>query len=122
MEKIVIDNFRSFKDQEFNFSKVNILIGENSGGKSSFLKFILALKQTVLNKGVNLKLNGDYVDLGNYYEVIHQHEVEKNLSFSFEFGKEYVDYYYKFLIAYLDKPSEEEKKTFTNFLDKELGD
>ncbi|HWY10784.1 MAG TPA: AAA family ATPase [Bacteroidia bacterium] len=89
--KIGIDNFRSFKGQEFGFSKVNILIGENSAGKSSLLKFILALKQT-MNKGTNLKLHGEYVDLGNYQEVIYYHELSNKLRFSFNFEDECKNY------------------------------
>ncbi|MGO4710741.1 AAA family ATPase, partial [Chryseobacterium sp. 2TAF14] len=65
MFDLSINNFRSFKNQSFKFSRINILIGENSGGKSSLLKFLLSLKQTIESPyEVNLKLKGDYTDLG----------------------------------------------------------
>jgi predicted ATPase len=92
---IGIHNFRSFQNQNFNFSRINILIGENSGGKSSFLKFLLALKQTVDRPlESNLKLTGDYVDLGNYEEVVYGKKKSENIIFSFEdFCYEYFDFF-----------------------------
>lgn len=94
MFKLGIKNFRGFLDNEFTFSRINILIGENSAGKSSILKFLLALKQSLQvpnSRDYNLTLAGEEVDLGNYEEVIYNHEVDRNLSFSFEVGKEYVE-------------------------------
>ncbi len=122
MQKVTLDNFRSFKNQEFNFSKVNILIGENSGGKSSFLKFLLALKQTVLNKNINLKLYGDYVDLGNFHEVIYQNKTDEKLSFSFEFGKEYSDFYFHFIAGLVPNIEEEQKKIFLDDVRRYIGE
>ncbi len=95
MFKLKLQNFRGFLDNEFTFSRVNILIGENSAGKSSLLKFLLALKQSLRvpnSRDYNLTFSGEDVDLGNYEEIIYNHEVDRNLSFSFEFGKEYVDF------------------------------
>ena len=53
-----IHNFRSFQNQDFNFSKVNILIGENSGGKSSLLKFLLPIISLKSNNDEKFKLYG----------------------------------------------------------------
>jgi predicted ATPase len=101
MTKISINNFRSFKNQNFSFSKVNILIGENSSGKSSFLKFLLAVKQTTLNKFSNFKLYGDFVDLGNYDDVIYYHNFNDSINFKFEFGLDYSRYYFGFFTQFL---------------------
>ena len=96
MFNLNLNNFRSFKDQSFNFSKINILIGENSGGKSSLLKFLLALKQTVDNpQESNLKLIGDYTDLGNYDEVIYNKVSDNLLSFKFSNNTTYPDFFLK---------------------------
>ncbi|MBC7554810.1 MAG: AAA family ATPase, partial [Taibaiella sp.] len=35
MYKLHLNNFRSFVNQDLEFSRINILIGENSSGKSS---------------------------------------------------------------------------------------
>ena len=67
---------------------MNILIGENSSGKSSLIKFFLALKQTFEvpnNKESNFTLTGEYADLGNYKETIYYHNEDLPLEFGFTF-------------------------------------
>ncbi|MCG8838854.1 AAA family ATPase [Tenacibaculum dicentrarchi] len=49
MFKYTLNNFRSYNNQQFDFKRINILIGENSGGKSSLIKSLLSLKQTIEN-------------------------------------------------------------------------
>lgn len=98
MFKLRLNNYRGFLNEEFDFSRVNILIGENSAGKSSIFKFLLALKQSMrspYNKDYNLTLSGEETDLGNYYETIYNHETERHLSFAFEFDKDYYDFFFK---------------------------
>src|SRR5690554_2595481 len=100
MYKLHLNNFRSFIEQDFNFSRINILIGENSGGKSSLLKFLLSLKQTLDSPlESNLKLKGDYTDLGNYKEVIYNKNSKNTLDFSFSDSNNYVCFFKK---AYLE--------------------
>ncbi len=96
MFKLRLNNYRGFLNQEFDFSRINILIGENSAGKSSIFKFLLALKQSLQspnNSDYNLTLSGDETDLGNHFETIYNHEIDRNLSFSFEFGKEFYNFF-----------------------------
>ncbi|MEL1241836.1 DUF3696 domain-containing protein [Flavobacterium flavipallidum] len=123
MFNLYINNFRSFKAQNFNFSKINILIGENSGGKSSLLKFLLALKQTIDNPlESNLKLKGDYTDLGNYDEVIYNKKYNQNLSFHFSNNTKYPDYFLN-LLNEMDDLTEEKsnliKEIIENYVEKE---
>lgn len=93
MFKFKINNFRSYKEQEFDFSRVNILIGENSGGKSSLIKSLLALKQSIENPEIsNLILNGKYADLGNFKETINNHNEKLDLEFTFSFKEELPGY------------------------------
>lgn len=107
MFNLNLNNFRSFKNQELKFSKINILIGENSGGKSSLLKFLLALKQTVDNPlESNLKLKGDYTDLGNYNEMIYNRDSKNNLEFSFSELQDYPDYFLKLINEHQDITTE----------------
>ncbi len=98
MFKLRVKNFRGFEDETFDFSRINILIGENSAGKSSILKFLLALKQSLqipYSQDYNLTLSGNEADLGNYYETIYNHETERNLGFAFEFGEDYPAHFIK---------------------------
>lgn len=98
MFNLKINNYRSFINQKFNFSKINILIGENSGGKSSLLKLLLALKQTHDSPNeVNLKLNGDYTDLGNFEEVVYYRNKNRKIKIEFENNDKYFDYFFIFL-------------------------
>lgn len=109
MYNLKLNNFRSFINQEFNFSRINILIGENSGGKSSLLKFLLSLKQTLDSPlESNLKLKGDYTDLGNYKEVIYNKNSKNNLEFSFSDKKNYIDFFKE---TYLEINGKEEETT-----------
>ena len=90
MFNLGIHNFRSFQNQNFDFKRINILIGENSGGKSSLLKFLLSLKQTLDSPNEsNLKLKGDFTDLGNYEEIIYNRDKSRKLDFYFSDSKEH---------------------------------
>lgn len=104
--KFYIDNFRVFNNAVFDLSRINILIGENSSGKSSFLKLLLALKQTLQAPNIsNLILNGELVDLGNYKEAISSHDNSKNLSFGFSFNKQLLLNYFCYYFDVDDKDS-----------------
>jgi predicted ATPase len=96
-KEIYINNFRMFKDFSIELARINILIGENSSGKSSFLKLLLALKQTIEEPGIsNLILNGNLVDLGNYKETIYCHEENSSITFGFAFGDELIEFFKTF--------------------------
>lgn len=100
MFKLKLKNYRGFLDGTFDFSRINILIGENSAGKSSVFKFLLALKQSFYspnNKESNITFSDSDTDLGNYNEVVYNHKNDKNISFSFEFKKDYFDYFSGYL-------------------------
>lgn len=98
-QEIFIDNFRCFKDFNFEMSRINILIGENSSGKSSLLKLLLALKQTIEEPEIsNLILNGSLVDLGNYKEAIYYHDEKESISFGFMFGEDLLEYFKYFFL------------------------
>ncbi|QNH62742.1 DUF3696 domain-containing protein [Hymenobacter sediminicola] len=108
--KIHLNNFRSFKKEVFDFSRINILIGENSSGKSSLLKFLLMLKQSAFNSNdSNLTLSGNLVDLGNYKEMIHYQDVRKKLSFAFSTDIEYKDYFLSFMSDFEEDQEESEE-------------
>jgi len=99
MFNLYLDNYRSFLKQDFKFSRYNILIGENSSGKSSVLKFLLMLKQS-FRKPYQLNLvfkDNDFIDLGKYSDIIYKHEDERDLSFAFEFHEDYNDFFGKYM-------------------------
>ncbi|SHF09779.1 Protein of unknown function [Chryseobacterium sp. OV279] len=115
--KLNIHNFRNFDNQELKFSRVNILIGENSGGKSSLLKFLLSLKQTIDSPlESNLKLRGDYTDLGNYQEVIKDKVKSRKLNFSFSDSHRYLEFFLKFVNKFEKDDDSLENKIIINLL------
>lgn len=86
-----IKNFKRFSDLKINLnSKINLLLGPNSSGKSSFIKAILAFKQTSssANEHEVFSAQGDYVDLGLYKDYVFKHDIKNNISFEFELKKD----------------------------------
>lgn len=76
-------NFKKFEQATIDTSAaLTLLLGPNSSGKSSILKAILALKQTVAatNESEALATQGEYVDLGTYGDFVYKHELKKRVS------------------------------------------
>lgn len=81
--KISIDNFKTLKSlEEFEFFPFTIITGVNSSGKSSFIQFLLLLKQTLEKPTTNSPLNfdGDIINLGLFEDIIYQKNTENRLS------------------------------------------
>jgi predicted ATPase len=123
MFSISLTNFRSFKNQTFNFSRFNVLIGENSSGKTSLFKFLLALKQTMQapsNREINLLLQGEYADLGSYKESIYYHDDALPLRFTFAFSRAYHDFFISYMFPYASsKESKQKRRILSLFQDAE---
>ena len=86
-------NFKAFGDveQRAPMSKITLIYGPNSGGKSSIVQAILMLKQSALEAGNastiwGLVTRGEYVDLGSYAALLHNHDQEKQLGISLTYG------------------------------------
>ena len=60
-------------------------MGENSSGKSSIIKSILSLKQTLSqsNEHEVFAANGEYVELGTYNDYVYQHNDKNEIGISF---------------------------------------
>ncbi len=82
INKINLENFKGFKDlKNVKLKPITILAGTNSCGKSSILQSILLLKQTIESKALNqtLLLNGRFVHLGNFENIIHGKDSSKSI-------------------------------------------
>lgn len=100
MINLSIDNFRGFNNASIDLSKINILIGENSGGKTSLIKLLLLLKQSMEtpNKDKKINVNGHLIDLGNFDSFINRKSNEKYFTVSFIVDSdEYINYYLDFI-------------------------
>lgn len=80
-----LKNFKAFGNtvQRAPLSKINLIYGPNSGGKSSFIQALLLLKQSMSSN--TLIPRGREVDLGSFYSMIHEHDITKPLDFVISF-------------------------------------
>lgn len=66
-----ISNFKCFQNEEFEFKKLNVLVGANGMGKSTVLQAMLLIRQCVESKNGKILLNGPFaLSLGTYDSVI----------------------------------------------------
>lgn len=71
MTAIRLQSFRSFLDTGFvDLRPLTILVGKNSSGKSSFLRFLPLLRQSVETRTRGpIQWHGEYVDFGSFKET-----------------------------------------------------
>lgn len=82
LNAIRLANFRSIADSgDVRLARITLLLGPNSSGKTSILHALRLARQTVdaRDQEVPLMLQGDYVDLGTYQDLVFQHDVSRSL-------------------------------------------
>ncbi|MDE0082163.1 MAG: DUF3696 domain-containing protein [Gammaproteobacteria bacterium] len=86
-------NFKAFGNVERHapMSKITLIYGPNSGGKSSIIQAILMLKQSALEAGSaatiwGLVTRGEYVDLGSHVALLHNHDQDEQLAVGLSYG------------------------------------
>lgn len=98
MDSIKINNLRSLKDTgDISIKKINILVGNNSSGKSTFLRIFPLLKQS-FNKKINGPIlwcgdDDDYVDFGSFREALNYNSEDKSISLVFKVRFNYLEEY-----------------------------
>lgn len=87
LDRLAFENFKSWPSVDIKFGRITGLFGANSSGKTSLIQFLLLLKQTkeATDRRISLDLNGPYVNLGVYGDMIHNHDEDRELSWSAEF-------------------------------------
>lgn len=89
IEYIHIQNFKSIKHKKFNLKNLNVLLGLNGQGKSSFIQTLLMLRQSIdLKRGI-LKLNSyeKLVNIGTTKDARYQYsKKDENLSINLKFS------------------------------------
>ncbi|WP_195945607.1 AAA family ATPase [Paraclostridium bifermentans] len=92
MYKIRIKNLRSLKDtKELEIKPLTIVVGRNSSGKSTLLRFFPLMKQTLETRRNEpiLWYSNSYVDFGSFKEALNKKEVGKeneSMNFSISFN------------------------------------
>lgn len=93
LDKIQIKNIRSLKDTgQVALSPITLLVGENSSGKSTFLRLFPLIKQSISKRTDGPLLWAgdvdDYVDFGSFAETItNDGSTAMTLGFSFPISK-----------------------------------
>lgn len=85
--KFTIRNFKAIENlRDFKLKPINVLSGENSGGKTSFIQFLLLIKQSLESNGLDtpLILNKPYALLGKFKDILHN---QGSFGFKFVFEK-----------------------------------
>lgn len=73
METLRLINYKCFEDTDtFSFKPINLLVGSNSSGKSSFLEFLALIKQSlgVRKNGALLWCSEDGVDFQDFRNTV----------------------------------------------------
>lgn len=83
IKTIHIKNFKSLKDISMKPLALNILMGLNGMGKSSFLQSILLLRQNKDSGLGRFALNGPLVEIGRGRDALYQDAAEETILFDF---------------------------------------
>jgi predicted ATPase len=83
IERLALKNFKCFKEVDVSFSRITLLTGENSSGKSSLIYGILAPIQSINSHSnsfpLYLSLNGNYVNMGGGEDISFNHNTNNKL-------------------------------------------
>lgn len=88
IEYIEVKNFKSIKDKYFPLKNLNVLLGLNGQGKSSFIQSLLVLRQSDNIDVGELKLGGGkdaLVNIGTSSDALYQYSQDQEISFKLKF-------------------------------------
>ncbi len=90
LRKLIVRNMKSFESlQDAPLSKITLIYGPNSAGKSSLIQSLLLLKQTLDDPDPlrsSLIARGPLVDLGSFTALIHGHDTSKPLMIGLQYN------------------------------------
>lgn len=79
IKSIELDNFKAFKESgRVGLEKINIFVGPNSSGKSSFIKALLALRNTVNSNDDETVLDLNE-SIGNFKSIIFKNKIKEKI-------------------------------------------
>ena len=98
IESVRIENLRSLKDTGFiDLKKINILLGANSSGKSTFLRSFPLFTQSVKKnlRGPISWFDDSYVDFGDYQTAKNKYvSKDEYIRFSYNIHEPFSDMFY----------------------------
>jgi len=99
IDALELRNFRAFRREKFDFSKLNIFVGPNNSGKSSALSALNVLAQTNSAGAIDtgpLVLNGDFDQLGTFKDAVHGGRANTPMGFTVNTGSVHFDFEVKY--------------------------
>ncbi|MCK4663968.1 MAG: DUF3696 domain-containing protein [Bacteroidales bacterium] len=100
ISQIEIKNFKSLKKVSVKTKNLNVLMGLNGMGKSSFIQMLLLLMQSDKLEERVIDLNGILVQIGQGRDALYQYAEEDNIEFGLNFGYDTVE---NIFTKYLEK-------------------
>ncbi len=90
LSQMSFQNFKSWQKADIACGPITGIFGTNSSGKTSLIQFLLLMKQTkdATDRAISLDLNGDYVKLGSFSDVLHKHDENAPLNWTISFQLE----------------------------------
>ncbi|PDW04709.1 AAA family ATPase [Candidatus Viridilinea mediisalina] len=87
MKSIRIQNLRSLTDTGYiDLKPITLVVGQNSSGKSTFLRFFPLLRQSIESRTTGpLLWYGRFVDFGSFQEAITKRSSGNSIIFTFDF-------------------------------------
>ncbi|MBL7689984.1 MAG: DUF3696 domain-containing protein [Flavipsychrobacter sp.] len=82
IQKIRLRNFKCFEELDLDFGKLTILTGANSSGKSSVINSLFTTIQSE-NFPFEFSLNGEYVNMGNFEDMVYTHDKTRVVEIGF---------------------------------------
>ncbi len=88
LEKIELENFRIFAERvSLQLRPITVLIGRNSAGKSTLIKFLLMLQQSLdASEEDFLKTDGDRIKLGDFSQLRNSRRQSGKLQFNLDYS------------------------------------
>lgn len=91
IKSIEIDNFKCIEHSgQIEIRPVTLIMGPNSSGKSSILKPLLMMKQTVDSRDIqrSIQVDGPSVVVGPFRGFVYNHDTNKEIRFKISFDTE----------------------------------
>jgi predicted ATPase len=83
--RISVKNFKSIKNIDVSVSNLNLLMGLNGMGKSSFIQVLLLLMQSDKLEEKIINLNGILTHVGQGRDALYQFAIERDITFQLTF-------------------------------------
>ena len=105
--QIGVDNLRRLRLDPITLRPLTILVGQNSSGKSTFLRMLPLFRQSMSTRTSSPVLwYGEFVDFGDFKEAVYKHDLKQKMTFTFGLSRvdlDFFDYYYDDAVPFRDE-------------------